>query len=323
MYYRSDWPEVGLCAALNERPMNTAAEGSAGNPDWKSQNSISGLTVRWIASRDRFETELYGIPIWSLRLEIDGLRSEDPREADLPLRQSLREEVIRLTEKPPWGIAYVFSRVVKTEPLHRALSECGFIEVERRRIFRTEARNLKHGDCSSHADLRFTSLADFPSEEQGALRRQILDICRETFGSAGYSRHFTDPFLLGRLSGVDYILAAMKLNFERLAPDSFLLAVDYNPARVCGFSILGKKPGLGAGLYTQILSAVAREYQGRDIYSGISQLLVRMLPPQATLLNVTHAGNHAIQTAYSRSGRSHLADTSVLRRVFGTNERHP
>ncbi len=321
MYYRSDWPEVGLCVALNERPMDAAPEGSAGNPDWKSVNSIGGMTVQWIASRDRFESELYGIPIWSLRLEMENLK-KDPSNADLPLRQLLREEVRRLTEKPPWDIAYVFSRVVKTEPLHRALSECGFIEVEQRRIFRTEARKLKHGESSAHTNLHFNSLAEFPSDEQGALRRQILDICRETFGSAGYSRHFTDPFLLERSSGVDYILAAMKLNFERLAPDSFLLAVDDKPARVCGFSILGKKPGLGAGLYTQILSAVARQYQGRDIYSGMSQLLVRMLPPQATLLNVTHAGNRAIQTAYRRSGRSHLADTSVLRRVFGTNERH-
>ena len=38
--------------------------------------------------------------------------------------------------------------------------------------------------------------------------------------------------------------------------------------------------------------------------------------PLASLSNVTHTDNHKIQRAYAASGRMHLADTVVLRRVL-------
>jgi hypothetical protein len=147
-------------------------------------------------------------------------------------------------------------------------------------------------------------------------RVQILEICREVFGEQGYSRHFTDAFLREKLPGSSYITAAMRLNFARLDPGSFLVALDAAHDRVCGFSVVGKKPGLIPSLYTQLLSAVRRDFQGREIYSGLSRMLVRKLPSEAMLLNVTHAGNHAIQAAYQRSGRVLLADTVIVRRVF-------
>lgn len=108
----------------------------------------------------------------------------------------------------------------------------------------------------------------------------------------------------------------MELNFERLDAESFLLAVERGSARVCGFSVVGKKAGLSSNMYTQLLSAVRKEYQGRDIYLGLTRRLVQRLPQDAVLLNATHAGNIAMQLVYQRSGRIHLADTIVVRRVL-------
>ena len=108
----------------------------------------------------------------------------------------------------------------------------------------------------------------------------------------------------------------MKLNFEHVMPSHFLVAVDIRFDRVCGFSAVGRKPGLNEELYTQLLSAVRKTYRGRGIYRGLTGLLSQTLPHDVPLLNVTHTDNRAMQRAYQDSGRVHLADTVVLRRVY-------
>ena len=50
---------------------------------------------------------------------------------------------------------------------------------------------------------------------------QLLDVCRESF-SDGCSQHFRDAYLARRVAGLDYILAVMRLNFDKVRPDGFL-----------------------------------------------------------------------------------------------------
>jgi ribosomal protein S18 acetylase RimI-like enzyme len=86
---------------------------------------------------------------------------------------------------------------------------------------------------------------------------------------------------------------------------------------LCGFSILAERPGLEQEQYTQLLSAVRKDYRGKGVYAGLTRLLTEILPNEAQLLNVTHVDNYAMQRAYQDTGRQHYADTLVLRRVFG------
>lgn len=322
MYYRSDWPEVGLSAAVNERTLERLDASAGSRQDWVHESRAGDTLIRWIGAKDRFESGLYDFPIWNLHLELDNAGGDILHAACCGLlKETINEEIKRFVDAPPWGPSYVFSRMLRTEPLHEALLENGFKEIENRRLYKTQIRNLAPGASSSlDSNLHFMSLAETDSERRAHFRRQIFEICDERFGREGYSRHFTDPFLLGRLTGHAYIKAAMRLNFERLSPDCFLLAVDNESLRVCGFSVVGKKQGPTPNLYTQLLSAVRGECQGRDIYSSFTRLLMRMLSPDATLLNITHAANHGMQIAYQRSGRVHLADTVVARRVFGAGE---
>lgn len=309
MRYRSDWPEIGLSSAINEEPPARAAT----PPDWVHESRAGDLLLRWVASKDGFESRLYNFPIWNLHLELEHAGRDIPDSG--MLRTVITAEIERFAAAPPWGISYVFSRVVESEPLSRPLLECGFQEVERRRLYRTRVADIRVIDCEGRS-IRFVPLADIPPEQRRSCREQIFEICGEAFRDKGYSRHFADPFLSGRMPGRAYISAAMELNFERLPVESFLLSLASDAGCVCGFSVVGKKTGLTSSMYTQLLSAVRREYQGRDIYLGLTRLLVQKLPQDAVLLNATHAGNVAMQQAYQRSGRLHLADTVVLRRVF-------
>ncbi len=316
MFYRSDWPEVGLAAALGERTPEPAETGARAN--WTVQSRVDGILISWLAAKCGFESDLYGFPIWECRLE-----AEHPDEgflnalSDPRLKEEIAAGIRQLVAASPGGATYLFSRVIRTEPLHPLFLEHGFEEVEQRRLYRTAVSGITGTEESSFAGhVRFMSLAEFAPARRVSVQEQIREVCREVFGDKGHSRHFTDPVLLKRLPGVTYILAAMELNFARQEPTTFLLAVDTSASRVLGFTVVGKKAGLTPNMYTQLLSAVRREYQGRDIYSGITQLLKKTLPQDATLLNVTHDGNRAIQAAYQRSGRIHLADTVVVRRIL-------
>ncbi len=316
MFYRSDWPEVGLAAALGERTSEPAE--ARARADWTVQSRVDGILTTWIAAKCGFESELYGFPIWECRLEVEPA---DEGFLDVlssaRLNKAIAAGIRQLVAAPPPGATYLFSRVIRTEPLHPLFLENGFEEVERRRIYRTAARGITGSEEPSFAGhVRFMSLAEFAPTRRMPIREQICDVCRDAFGDKGHSRHFTDPFLLKRLPGIAYILAAMELNFAHQEPAAFLLAVDTSASRALGFTVVGKKAGLTPNMYTQLLSAVRTECQGRNIYSGITQLLKKTLPEDATLLNVTHEGNRAIQAAYERSGRIHLADTVVVRRIL-------
>lgn len=313
MNYRSDWPEIGLSSAMSE-----GTQAQAGNlPDWMDESRVGETVVRWVAFKDRFESKLYGFPIWNLRLEVENLEDDILDARAIWPQRAICEAIERFVTTPPWGAAYVFSRIIKTEPLYEPFLKCGFLEVEQRRLYRTRVEEIKAREpLSLDESIQFLSLAEAPPAQCSSFREQMFDVCADAFGDRGYSRHFSDPFLLERLAGRAYILAAMELNFERLDAGSFLLAVDRDSARVCGFSVVGKKAGLSFNMYTQLLSAVRKEYQGRDIYLGLTRLLVQKLPEEAMLLNATHTGNIAIQVACQRSGRIHLADTIVMRRVL-------
>jgi ribosomal protein S18 acetylase RimI-like enzyme len=282
------------------------------------ETRFAGLTVRWLASRNAFESQLYGFPIWEFRVEAGNGSVVSPQPLFLALLQDhLCAEIDRLPGAIPWDPAYACSKVVEGEPLHRALARSGFQEIERRRLYRTPVRDMveRQGAAGDRA-FRFITLEELAAADRGTCRDQILEICREAFGPEGFSRHFTDPFLLGRRSGLDYILAVMQLNFDRLPPADFLVAVDDAAGRVAGFSVVGEKTGVTGASHTQFLSAVASDYRGRGIYQGLTLLLWRTLPRDATLLNVTHVENRSMQRAYLQSGRVHLADTLLMRRVF-------
>jgi hypothetical protein len=313
MYYRSDWPEIGLSTALTERCPVDDDQG------WRQETKVAAGMLRWVATQSKFESNLYGLPMWNLRLEIEDADG-DLLTAQLNsalLQKYVNDRVRQLLDTPPWRDAYVSSKLVKGEPLYDALLQVGFQEIEHRRLYTCKIRDLVARQSPfSESNIRFTSLAAIAPEQLSSYQEQILDICREAFDQKGHSRHFTDPALLERLPGIAYTLAVMELNFEHVAPHHFLVAADIGSEQVCGFSAVGKKPGLEEDTYTQLLSAVRNAYRGRGIYRGLTYLLSQTLPQEATLLNVTHVGNRAIQRAYQDSGRVCLADTVISRRVF-------
>ena len=308
MYYRTDWPELGLSGPLcdgNSRVDSHAWQG-AGSSKW-----------RWVCKPDDFESQLYGIPIWNLHLEI-----MDSGEGWLArglistrLSHKLQEILQQFLEQAPWSHAYVATKVVEDEPLCQVLTDAGFEQVEHRCLYKSNVSSLQIAQDTINNSVQYQSLAAIAANQRDRVMEQILDICKEGF-QQGYSRHFADDFLLQRASGLTYILDVMKLNFERVPLHLILVALDADSGRLCGFSILSERHGLGKPLYTQLLSAVSKAYRGKGVYAGLTRLLTEILPNEAQLLNVTHAENHAMQRAYQNTGRLHYADTLVLRRIF-------
>jgi ribosomal protein S18 acetylase RimI-like enzyme len=323
MYYRSDWPEAGLPDSLSEqRPADFPVPRSDCR-SWVQQAELCGALFRWSASPSEFESALYGLPVWNLHFEI-----EDPvgdvlvsSPGDPKLAEHVGGLASQILDDPPWGSGYVSAKVVGGEPPSEALLSTGFVPVEYRRLFRCKVRDhAVRQDARPQTGLWVTSLASVPAHRLESYREQVLDICRQAFGERGLSRHFTDPILLARLPGIVYIMALMRQNFEHVPLDRFLVAIDTATDEVCGFSAIGRKPGLGETTFTQLLSAVHKAYRGQGVYQGLTRLLSETLPQDATLLNVVQTGNRAIQRAYEGSGRLHLADTVVLRRVFDVFE---
>jgi len=314
MFYRSDWPEVAWPAAIRERW--TAPDRKSDH--WIWEDVKSGVLFRWIARRCAFESELYGLPIWSFRLEIKDRQRKflDGSVSNANLRGIVEDEVRHLTGVAPWDNAYVACKVVEGEPLYHVLHRLGFEVVEHRRLYLCKLRDFATNPGPRYNDeVRLTALDDVEKERMATYQDQILDLCHEAFAE-GHSRHFRDPVLLKRCSGLRYILAVMALNFEHVLPEHFFVALDREREEVCGFSVVGHKPNLGDEVYTQLLSAVGEPWRGRGIYRGLSRRLTEVLPEEASLLNVTHVDNHAIQRAYRHSGREHLADTVVLRTIY-------
>jgi hypothetical protein len=310
MYYRSDWPELGQSGPLSDGDshVNFQAWQGAGNCKW-----------RWVSKPDDFESQLYGIPIWKLHLEIldagEGLLAKGLNSTRLIHR--LREILQQLLERAPWSHAYVTTKVVQSEPLYQMLIDAGFEQVEHRCLYNINVGNLEISQASLNNSFRYQSLAAVALNQRDRVREQILEICNEGF-QRGYGRHFTDGFLLQRASGLAYILDVMKLNFERIPLHFILLALDMESDRLSGFSILCERTGMGKSHYTQLLSAVRNVYSGKGVYGGLTHLLTEILPNEAQLLNITHAENHKMRRAYQNTGRLHYADTVVLRRIFGS-----
>ncbi len=310
VYYRSDWPETGLDGPVSvvDPPVATPAWQGVGNRKW-----------RWVSERDDFESQLYGLPVWNLRLEIldsgsgwlaKGLNSTR-------LFRSLQEILQQFLAQTPWPHAYVAAKVVQDEPLFQVLVDAGFEQVEQRCLYKCNVRNLVRSRENPGNPVQYKSLAEITINQRDRVREQILEICREGF-QHGYSRHYSDPFLLSKATGLTYILEVMSLNFKRVPLELVLLALDTDSDCLCGFSILSERPGSGNPHYTQLLSATRREYRGRGVYAGLTRQLPRILPNDTQLLNVTHAENCAMRRAYQDTGRLHYADTVVLRRIFGS-----
>ena len=310
MYYRSDWPELGLSGPLSDGspPVDSQAWQGTGNSKW-----------RWVSKQDDFESQIYGTPIWNLHLEIldsgegwlaTGLNSTR-------LSHSLQEILQQFLERVPWSHAYVTTKVVQGEPLCQVLCDAGFEPIEHRCLYKSKVSELQISHDRLNNSVQYQSLAAIGTHQRDRLREQILEICKESI-QRGYSRHFVDGFLLQRAPGLTYILDIMKRNFERVPLHLILLALDTDSDRLGGFSILSERPGLGQPQYTQLLSAVSKTYRGKGVYAGLTQLLTEILPNEAQLLNVTHAENHAMRRAYQKTGRLHYADTLVLRRIFGS-----
>lgn len=274
---------------------------------------------RWVSKQDDFESRLYGLPILNLHLELldtgeDWLASEGLHGAQLSHR--LEAILQQFLERTPWSNAYVAAKVVPDEPLCKLLADARFEQVEHRCLYKSKVTDLQISEDRPNETLKYHSLAEVAVNQRDRVREQILEICNEGF-QRGYSRHFADGFLLQRAPGLTYIREVMKLNFERVPPHLFLLALERNADRLCGFSILAERPGLEQEQYTQLLSAVRKGYRGKGVYAGLPRLLTEILPKGAQLINVTHVENHAMKRAYQDTGRQPYADTLVLRRVFG------
>lgn len=320
IYYRSDWPEVGLPTALVKSRQLCPSDHFDIGHDWVQEARVSGLTMRWIGEQNKFESNLYGLSIWDLHLELEDVDDKllTDRFDNTLLQEIINDGASKLADASPWGAAYVSSKLVKNEPLYNALLHVGFEEVECRSIYLSKVRNIITRPASFENGIRATSLSAVAPEKLFFYHEKILNLCREAFTKL-FGRHFTDGVLLERLPGIAYILAAMELNFKTVPPENFLVAVNDDTDQLCGFSAVGRKPGLGIGVYTQLLSAVANMHRGQGVYNSLTRLMSQTLPQDVSLLNVTHIGNQAMQRAYLDSGRDHLADTVVLRRVFNAD----
>jgi hypothetical protein len=308
MFTRSDWPETGLPGAIGD-----AGPAAPGQSDWVDQTRVGSLGLRWVASTDAFESGLYQLPVVSARVEMEASDAASLARAEGKVEDDFLHWIRTLVAAIPWPECYLLAKVVPRGLLHDALAECGFAEVERRSLYRTRVGDVSA--ASPGSGFVFTTMAEVEPGARARYRGEMLEICAEAFAS-GHSRHFKDPFLLARAPGLAYIRAAMQLNFERVDAAFLLLATDPVGDRLCGFSVVGPKRGLPGETFTQLLTGVREEYRGRGVYQGLTGLLKRALPPDGVLLNATHADNAAMEAAYRRSGRIHLADTVVLRRVF-------
>ncbi len=312
-HYQSDWAEAGY-----PHPLKNCTVGDR-RRQCIYEKKVSGADLRWNLRENIFESGFYGFPLLELQLEVDdpGMVFLSDQMDNQGLHREIYSGTAEVIRNHIRGEAYLYSRLVRHEPLSGALARLDFQEVELRRIFRCRFGELKGFGSESFSDfvIRYCSLADFPSKQVPELQEQIREVCREAF-SSGHTRHYTDSLLSGRRPGIDYILAVMKLNFKHIDPRHFLVAVDEDKTRICGFTVLGKKPGIVGSVYSQLLSAVSGLYRGQGIYRGLTELAARAFPPGAGLLNVTHVRNRKIQRAYQESGRRHVADTVVLRRVF-------
>ncbi len=316
MFHRSDWPEVGLSGSVQASDAHELAPCAEDELCYAWHDDESGIALQLRAGCGQFESNLYRFPMWDVRLEALGPQGLDGSLRLPPMQQYLSQLISTLLSEAPAEGAYIFAKVVAEEPLHAALTDAAFEAVEHRRIYKCKVGDLLSGQESNVVSgIRFVTLEQVPADMRADVQEQVIGICRESFNT-GNTRHFKDSFLRGRLPGTEYIVAVMKLNFSHLAAKSFLIAIDDHTDEVCGFSVVGSKHGLGTDTYTQLLSAVNPAYRGRGIYRGLTNLLATKFPTEATLLNVTHVETESIQRAYAGSGRIHLADTLLLRRVL-------
>lgn len=317
MTYRSNWPEVGLGSPwiqVSEQALPIPA-----STEWSclAHDKRSDVTFQLRGVLNGFETGFYQIPCWELRMETVYPEDETVGILDSQsLQDGLKDSIFSLLSELPAKQAYVYAKVVAGEPLHVALTGAGFEAVEHRRLFKCDIGDLVA--AAAHevvSGISYLTLAQLPENMHAYYQDQILDICKESF-QTGNSRHFRDAYLSERISGVEYILAVMGLNFAHVAANGFLLAVDQKTGEVSGFSVVGRKPTLQEETYTQLLSAVRPSWRGHHIYQGLTRLLADVFSKSATLLNVTHAQTETIQRAYQNSGRNHIADTIVIRKIF-------
>jgi len=318
MFYRSDWAEAGFSSPLQ------AGDGKGPSGQLLRKLRLSGAVFKWLIQESEFETGFYGFPVKELVLEIRGIGSE--QGAKVSWSSEWRKLILRGTccvmEDSSLKAGYVFSKVLREEPLHDALVRCEFKEVEQRKLYGCRFRDLRQsGDWkSSFEELDFLALEKLNALDPGEAREQVLGLCRSSFKN-GYTRHFADSALREKKPGLDYILALMELNFRIVPPENILVAFDRERKSICGFSIIGRKPRIEGASYSQLLSAVSPDYRGRGVYRKLSFLAGEIFPPDALLLNVTHSDNLKIQRAYRGSGRMHIADTCILRRVFSGQSR--
>jgi len=176
MYYRSDWPEVGLPTPLIESSLihfNTCLD----NRDWVQETKVSETTFRWVATKSEFESYLYKFPVWNLRLEVDDadyiLLSD--RLDNVSLHSNIKDAFRQLLDALPCDRAYVSSKVVMDEPLYDALLQFGFEEVEHRRLYMCRVSDLtSRPSPSSLRGIRFTSLAATTPEQVSTYREHTM-----------------------------------------------------------------------------------------------------------------------------------------------------
>ena len=69
MHHRSDWPEVGLSAALGDGELSPFQSTTGDTSLWVHETRFAGIPVRWLCSQNAFESQLDGFPIWKFHVE--------------------------------------------------------------------------------------------------------------------------------------------------------------------------------------------------------------------------------------------------------------
>jgi len=311
--YRSDWPEAGW--------QTPAVAGMLAGPEDHAARTLSftvnGKPAQWVAVYNAFESELYGMQVWELRLEAEcDLSTVNGRQAGQAL-YDLSGSLDAFIEGHRCEADYWAAKAVAKEPWTALFLEAGFEPVEHRVLYRTRVRDLTmSGEKGNATDIPIASLSEYPGSDQNRRRDQILALCEAEFAGGGYSRHFGDPVLTRIRPGVEYIVAIMRLNYRRLPSNRFCIAVDRQSDAVCGFTVLGEKSQGMEKTYTQLLSVVHKDFRGLGVYERLSIAALQSLPPEAMILNVTHKENRSIQRAYARHGRRRVADVQLFRRAF-------
>lgn len=305
----SDWAERGKLHAI------TAGDNVVSNSfeaDSVGSYTHGEVDTHWSLVANKIESEFYGFRVAELTLTVavDGA-AVDMSQWLVENRVILRAELETAVDRCAGAVQYLTMKVAANDALSHLSQLADSLCVERRRLFCSRVVKNIEMEVLDHVILR--TMEDARDLERDRWEVELRDVCRLAFRQTGYTRHFLDPVLSSRRSGLEYLDAMMERNLSNSAPRDIVVAIESDTKKIIGFSVRGRKGFSSAAVYTQLLSAVEPDFRGRGLYRSMSRSIESGLPADALLLSVTHRENLTMQRAAVALGRRHLADSDVIR----------